>query len=147
MSAQCGIGSCDAESGLASYCGGLHIQLPRNLFSRTKTTPDLTSVVPARRLPPLREIVQGRIGFCLKQTCIPSLIQSTRHFIDLFVVETQQFVYRFVPMYICTYICTQMYRPSCKATTCARHSFGYSWHYLDIWASCLHLSSSFSQQL
>jgi len=62
------------------------------LFSRTKTTPDLTSVVPARRLPPLREIVQGRIGFCLKQTCIPSVIQSARHFIDLFVVETQQFV-------------------------------------------------------
>ena len=92
MSAQCGVGSCDAESGLATYCGGLHIQLPRKLFSRTQTTPYLSSVVPAPRSPPLWEIVQGRIGFCLKRTCVPSGIQFTRHFIKLLVVETKQIV-------------------------------------------------------
>ena len=34
VSAQRGAGNCDADSRSASYCGGLHIHLPRNLCSR-----------------------------------------------------------------------------------------------------------------
>ena len=48
MSAQRGAGSCDAEYGLASYCGGVHLYVPRNLCTRAYSMLDLSSVVPAQ---------------------------------------------------------------------------------------------------
>jgi len=64
MLAQRGAGSCDAEYGLASYCGGVHLYLPWNLCNRAYSMLDLSSVVPAQRF-------AATMGHDSKKTWIP----------------------------------------------------------------------------